>query len=208
MSRTRTPIFSRINVLSDVGPAEQLLSVLGDEVVWNNDLLLKQSRRLDIYDRMRWRHDEIGTAYEALIAPIKGAEIRVLPATADQSESAVRQAQILEDILNGSRGFREILAGLLEIPWRGFGGVELTGSRGLGEPMIGEHRLPGAVEIPPESIVFDVLGNPRLKVRRTDNPCWTRSSGTASSWRSGAAPRAATGTEQASRSGCIGCIGS
>lgn len=169
MSTKRQPIFSRVNVLADAGPAEDLIHVLADEVIWGSDILLRQSRRRDIYDRMRWRNDAIASAYEALIEPIKGAPLKVVPAHDDHTPQGQEQAQRLTDIVKGARGMRQIVDGLLEIPWRGYGAVELTGSKGLGEPMFGEPRLPGAVEVPPESIIFDVLGNPRMRLRGEDD---------------------------------------
>ncbi len=164
----KPPIFSRINVLSDAGPSEDLVHILAEEVIWGSDLLLRQSRRRDIYDRMRWRNDAIASAYEALIEPIKGAPLKVVPAVDDHSPEGQQQAQRLTDLVQSSRGMRQIMDGLLEIPWRGYGGVELTGTMGLGEPLAGEHRIPGAVEVPPESLIFDVLGNPRLRIRGED----------------------------------------
>jgi hypothetical protein len=165
----RQPIFSRVNVVADAGPTEEQIHLISDEVIWNSDLLLRQSRRADIYDRMRWRNDVISTAYEALIQPIKGADIRVVPAVTDQTPQGLAQGKHLTNILRSGPGYKQVLDAILEIPWRGYGAAELTGSKGLGEPLMGEHRLPGAVEVPPESLIFDVLGNPRLRLKGLDD---------------------------------------
>lgn len=163
--KRRANYFSRINVLTDAGPADQIIQALADEVLFQNDLILRQSRRRDIYDRMRHRQDEIASAYDSLIDPIAGAPAKIIPAPNDSSDEGRQQAEHLTSLIEDSQGYREIISGILEIPWRGYGGVELTGSLGLGEPLRGEPRVAGAVEIPPESLVFDVLGNPRLQLR-------------------------------------------
>lgn len=140
-----------------------LYHFVGD-VLQHDDLVLRQSRRRDIYDRMLDRDPEIAGAYEQLVWPIKGSEARVVPAAHDDSPDGEMRAKALSDILNEGEGYRQILNGLLRVPWRGWGGVELRGRfGGLGEPRLGEPRLPGATEIPPEALTFEINGAPRLK---------------------------------------------
>lgn len=173
MAKTRRAnYFSRINVLSDAGPAEDIIQALADDVLFQNDLILRQSRRRDIYDRMLERHDEIGSAFDSLVDPIIGAPPIVEPPKLNVNEvgeayvaEARRQAAILTERLEDKKGYRETVSGCSKVIWRGFGGVELTGTFGLGDVSQGEELLAGAVEIPPESLTFDALGNPRLKLR-------------------------------------------
>lgn len=160
---TVSPLVSGVKNVGWLLEQNTWLQEFVNDVLQRSDLVLRQSRRRDIYDRMRYRDPEISGAYEQLIWPIKGSEARVLPRKRDDTPDGAKRAQILTDMLADGPGYEEILESILEIPWRGYGGVELRGTYGgLGEPSKGEPRLVGAVEIPPEALTFHVDGAPRM----------------------------------------------
>ncbi len=158
------PLLTGPRTVGSLLESNQWLYNFVGEVLQHEDLILRQSRQRDIYDRMLQRDPEIAGAYEQLVWPILGSEARVIPAPHDESPEGERRQKILTDIVNEGEGYRETLRGVLNIPWRGWGGVELRGRfGGLGEPRLGEARMPGAVEIPPEALTFELDGAARLK---------------------------------------------
>lgn len=158
------PLLTGPRTVGSLLESNQWLYNFVGEVLQHDDLILRQSRERDIYDRMLQRDSEVAGAYEQLIWPILGSEPRVIPAAHDESSEGERRQKILTDMVREGEGYREVLRGILNIPWRGYGGVELRGRfGGLGEPRLGEPRLAGAVEIPPEALTFEIDGAPRLK---------------------------------------------
>ncbi len=158
------PLITSAKTIGSLLESNRWLYHFVGDVLQYDDLVLRQSRRRDIYDRMLDRDPEIAGAFEQLVWPIRGSNKRVVPAAHDESPEGERRSKILTDITNDGEGYGQILGGLLRIPWRGWGGVELRGRfGGLGEPRLGEPRLPGATEIPPEALTFEINGAARLK---------------------------------------------
>ena len=131
------------------------------------DPIVRQSRRVDTDDRMRYRHHEIAGSYESLVHPLVGCTWRAKPPDQSDQQATDAAAGFTREIRR-SPGWRALLEILGERPWRGYNGVELNGSYGglgdisRGEPLIGDGDA-RPIEIPPLALTFHAdTGRPRL----------------------------------------------
>lgn len=139
---------------SSRGP-RPLLHYLVRELVANNPILDRWSRRRDTGHRMRHWSPDIGGIYEELIGPVRAARVIIDPPL-DRDTRAEREAgrQLEIDCRRGD-GIVDVLGHLAEGPWDGRILLELTGEFGLGNPDAGEIPIPGVWRVPDEAITYD-----------------------------------------------------
>jgi len=175
---TRTDRVATYNKLSGQGRWHSWLERIVYEVLDpETDLVLRQSGRRDPYLEMRWRDHEVASAYEQLIGPIVAAPWRVVPPQGQDDPDVIDAAEEITKDIQQSPGFPEVLRILGEIPFRGWGAVELNGRfGGLGDVTAGEALIPDDPEHrPSEPPAFNITfeaesGLPRLLTEA--HPYW------------------------------------
>jgi phage gp29-like protein len=147
-----------------------LKNFIDDVLDPENDLIAKVSRRPDVWLRMRWRIGVIRSAWEQLTTPVVASDWVCEPAPFDSSAESEKECKELTQLLTVSDGFRDVLAGIAEIAYRGHGAVELGGRiGGFGDVMKGEQLIPKAIIVPSFGVTYELeTSKPRLLLQDGD----------------------------------------
>jgi phage gp29-like protein len=123
-------------------------------IVEDEDFILEESKRTDIYDRMKHRDAHIAACWASRVGPVASADWRIVSDDEKQAEKLTEQIKCFPE-------WQQYNVALLDAVFRGFAGVEWELN-----PPDADCVVKNVIQINQDNIVFKPRGEPRLRTLR------------------------------------------